>query len=107
MMIDDEMRGHAATAIERLERVIAKGPAAEHDVVRAAMEGVVAFRNRAIEKHRVGAVDRGCLDAANSLLSLAYGAEFPLSGFHVHRLEKTRDGMKDLVAQCGASGGVL
>jgi len=77
--------------------VIERGPAAEHNEVRAAMEGVVAFRNRAIKKHRAGVLDRRCLDAANSLLSLAFGAEFPLSGFHVHRLEQTRDGMRELL----------
>jgi hypothetical protein len=97
MMIDQEMREHASTTIDRLEQVIERGPAAKHDEVRAAMEGVVAFRNRAIEKYRAGDVDRRCLDAANSLLSLAFGAEFPLSGFHSHRLEQTRDGMRELL----------
>ncbi|MFD1911042.1 hypothetical protein [Halodurantibacterium flavum] len=97
MMIDRQMRDHATQAIERLDQVIGRGPDAEHDEVRAAMEGVVAFRNRAVERYRTGEIDRACLDAANSLLSLAFGAEFPLSGFHVHRLEQTRDGLRALL----------
>ena len=96
-MMDAAMRQHARDAVARLEHVLDRGAEVEHAEIQAATNAVVEFRNRAIKKHREGVVSDDCLDAANSLVSLAYGAEFPLSGLHRHRFEQTRDGMRKLL----------
>ena len=96
-LMDDEMRQHAAAAIDRLSHVLERGNAVEHDQIQSAVNAVIAFRNRAIEMRRKGAVSDDCLDQANSLVSLAYGAEFPLSGLHRRRFEQAREGMRKLL----------
>lgn len=96
-MMDRELCEAGRTAIRRLDKVSRADPGVSHDDVQQAVTCVVAFRNRAIALHREGRVDRQCRDAANALLSLAYGAEFPLSGFHAGRLRQVRDGMRSLI----------
>ena len=95
--MDTALQGHARDAIARLGHVLERGDDITHAEIQAAVNAVVAFRNSAIEKHRQGAVSDDCLDGANSLVSLAYGAEFPLSGLHRHRFEQTREGMERLL----------
>lgn len=95
--MDAEMRRHAGEAVARLEHVLERGAAVEHAEIQAAANAVIALRNRAIEKHREGAVSDDCLDRANALVSLAYGAEFPLSGLHRDRFEQTLKGMRNLL----------
>ena len=70
------------------------GPSVEHAAIQTASNGVIAFRNRATVEHRTGAVTGETSDSVSSLVSLADGAEFPLSGLHLHRLERTRDGLR-------------
>jgi hypothetical protein len=95
--MDAEMQDHARDAIARFDRILDEGLDVAHAEIQAAVNAVVAFRNRAIGKHREGAVSDGCLERANALVSLAYGAEFPLSGLHLRRFERTRDGMRELL----------
>ena len=95
--MDGGTREAADEAIRRLDRVIATGSDVTHDDVQAAVTSVVAFRNRLIAEYREGRADRDRLDGANALVSLAYGAEFPLTGFHLRRFEQTRDGLKALI----------
>jgi hypothetical protein len=95
--MDAEARRQASDAIDRLDHVLRRGPAVEHSEVQAASNAVIAFRNRAVEKHRAGAVTRGCLDQANAFVSLAYGFEFPLSGLHFDRIRRTRQGLAALL----------
>lgn len=95
--MDAQLRNSASTAIRSLDKVIAKGPKVPHQDVSSAVNCVVSFRNRAIDMARQGTASRDCVDRANALVSLAYGADFPLIGFHLHRLEQTRDGMKALL----------
>lgn len=97
--MDGEARQAGTEALRRLDKVIDEGSDVGHEDVHAAVTCVVAFRNALIAGHRAGRVDHGRLDAANALVSLAYGAEFPLSGFHRHRFEQTRDGLKKLLAE--------
>lgn len=95
--MDEEMQRLARTGAERLDSLLARAPDIPHAEIREAVDCVTAFRNRAIEKHRGGAVSRACLDRANALVSLAFGAEFPLSGLHLRRIEGVRDGLRDLL----------
>ena len=44
------------------------------------------------------AAGRDPLDRANMLVSIAVGAEFPVTGLHWDRIEKTRDGLRALLA---------
>ena len=85
--MDAAMQSHARDAIARLDHVLDRGGAVTHSDIKAAVNAVVAFRNRAIEKHRQGTISDGCPDGANALVSLAYRAQFPLSGLHRHRFE--------------------
>ncbi|CUH11632.1 hypothetical protein JSE7799_00187 [Jannaschia seosinensis] len=84
--MDAELQRHAEEAIARLRHVLGRGAEVRHDEIQAAAKAVIAFRNRTIAKHRDGAADGDCLDRANALVSLAYGAEFPLSGLHFKRI---------------------
>lgn len=52
---------------------------------------MIALRNQLLKLHRDGSISRARLDEANALVSLAHGAEHPLIGFHLHRLEQARD----------------
>jgi hypothetical protein len=96
--MDEAMRQRGRQAGASLDALLEAGPSASHDMVRAAVDGIVGFRNLTIVKHREGLTDRRCLDAANALLSLAYGAEFPMSGFKAKRLAQTRDAMRALLS---------
>lgn len=95
--MDAELRQCGSEAIARLDHVFDRGPEASHVEIRAATLSVIAFRDRAIERHREGTLAQDHLDRANALVSLAYGGEFPLSGLHMHRFEQTRDAMRDLL----------
>ena len=95
--MDADMQAHACAAIARLDHVLEQSGDIEHSDVQIAVNAVIAFRNRAIENHCRGAVSHRCLDKANALVSLAYGAEFPLSGLHRRRFEQTRTGLNELL----------
>jgi hypothetical protein len=95
--MDAELQRHAREAISRLEHVLDRGADVSHAEIQAATLSVIAFRDRALAKHREGTASEACLKRANQLLSLAYGSEFPLSGLHRDRFEQTRDGMRGLL----------
>ena len=96
--MDAELQRHARDAISRLDQVLKRGADVTHAEIRAATLSVLAFRDRALVKHREGTASDACLDSANALVSLAYGGEFPLSGLHHRRFEQTRDEMGRLLA---------
>lgn len=95
--MDALMQRHAEVALEAIDAVLHAGAGVEHTAIQAATNAVIAFRDRAIEEHRAGAVSRVTLDRANALVSLAYGAEFPLSGLQLQRLEQTGDRLRALL----------
>jgi hypothetical protein len=95
--MDAELQRHAREAIARLDHVLERGADLSHAEIQAATLSIVAFRDRALKKHREGTASGTCLDRANALLSLAYGGEFPLSGLHRNRIEQTRDGMRQML----------
>ena len=95
--MDERLQQYAHAAIARLDHVLEHGAHVDHAEIQAATLAVIAFRDRALERHREGTASDACLDGANALVSLAYGGEFPLSGLHRHRFEQTRDGMRALL----------
>lgn len=96
--MDQQSRNYAETAIAALDEVIASGPQVAHEDVASAVQCVAAMRNHMLAEARNGGVSRACLDQANALLSLAYGAQAPLMGLHLHRIGQTRDGLAALLA---------
>ena len=102
-MMDPHTRGAAAQAIAHLSAAIESGPEASHEDICAAFQAIVALRDQAIDGHCRGEVTDECRDRVNSLVSLAFGGEFPLSGFHVRRLEQTREGVRQLLADAAAA----
>jgi hypothetical protein len=107
VMRDGVMRGgvmsegvlqSAAAAIAALDAAIETGPQASHEQIAAAFQAVLELRDRVIDEARRGTATTGCRDRVNSLASLAYGGEFPLSGFHAHRLVQARGALAALLA---------
>lgn len=86
----------AESCVSALDAAIAHGADAPHDEIAHAVRCVIELRNRIIAQSRAGRFDRRHVNQANALVSLAHGAEHPLIGFHLHRLEQTRDGVKAL-----------
>ena len=97
--MDSELQQRAREVIDRLQHVLDSGPEVQHAEIQAAALSMIAFRNRVIEKHRQGTASDECLAQSNALVSLAYGAEFPLSGLHFSRIRQTCDGMRGLLAE--------
>ncbi|MBM9593385.1 hypothetical protein [Roseitranquillus sediminis] len=95
--MDADLASLAREAVARLEHVLARGSDVTHRDARAATLSVIDVRDRVLSYHRDGRATDGCLDRANSMLSMAYGAEFPLSGLHRRRFEQVRDGMRALI----------
>jgi hypothetical protein len=95
--MDTILRDHGLAAIRAIEAAIGAGPGARHEDVRQAVLPLVAFRDRAVALHVEGAVERDLLDRANALVSLAYGAQFPLAGMHLDRLEDAREHLQSLL----------
>jgi hypothetical protein len=96
-MMDPELQQHSHNAIAHIERILDGDRNIRHIDVQTAVNAVVAFRDRLIEKQREDNGLTECLNQANAFVSLAYGAEFPLSGLHRHRLEQVRQGMLKLI----------
>lgn len=96
-MIDSEARQEAEHAMAALETAIAQGPKARHREVAEAVRCVIALRNHLLDRARAGDDTRAALERVNSIASLAHGAEHPLIGFHLHRMEQTRDGLAALL----------
>jgi hypothetical protein len=107
VMRDGVMRGgvmsegvlqSAAAAIAALDVAIETGPQASHEQIAAAFQAIIELRDRVIDEARRGTATTGCRDRVNSLASLAYGGEFPLSGFYAHRLVQARGALAALLA---------
>lgn len=92
-----ELERQGRDAVVAIGAVLRAGSDVEHATIQRATVAVVAFRDGAIAEFRKGALERPFLDRANSLASLAYGAEFPLSGLHLRRMKQTRDGLLALI----------
>jgi hypothetical protein len=91
------------TAIRKLDEALAAGPKLEHEDLVVAIRCVAELRNELVARWRQGEAPREMLDRANALLSLAYGAQAPLIGIHLHRIEQTRDGLKRLLHSVDAT----
>ena len=87
-----------AEAIDRLEAALAAGPEVGHECVADAVRAVIALRNHVVAEFHGGTVPRDVLDRVNAVTSLAYGAEFPMMGVHLRRMEQTRDYLRELTA---------
>lgn len=98
-----DLQHHARQAVDRLRRVLDRGPAATHGEIRSAVNAVVEFRNATLARNSGGEASDDCLDRANALVSLAYGAEFPLSGLHFRRIEQVCEGMSRMLAECAST----
>jgi hypothetical protein len=103
--MNQDLKAAGREAIARLERASREHPDVKHEDIKDAVACVIAFRDLALARHRDGGGDRTVLDRANALVSLAYGCVFPLAGVHRHRIEQTRDAMKDLLAASGGNTG--
>lgn len=94
-MNDRTIAETAGLCINALEATLEYGPDAPHEEIARAVRCVIDLRDHVLELNRSGQLDQHHADQANSLVSLAHGAEQPLIGVHLHRLEQTRDGVKD------------
>src|SRR3546814_15866181 len=90
--MDTQSRRYAETAIAALDEVIAAGPQVAHEDVASAVRCVAALRNHMLAEVRNGGVSRTGLNRANALLSLAFGAQAPLIGFHPNRIQPPQIG---------------
>ena len=96
--MDAKSRRYAEKAIAALDEVIAAGPQVAHEDVASAVRCLAAMRNHMLAEVRNGGVSRTCLGRANALLSLVYGAQAPLIGFHLNRIKQTRRGLAALLS---------
>ena len=97
-MIAPETRQAAEAALRRLDRLLAERPHEVHEDLSEAVRGIVAIRDDLIRRLRADGGGRDPLDRANMLMSIAVGAEFPVTGLHWDRIEATRDGLRELLA---------
>jgi hypothetical protein len=88
-------RGCAEEAVTALDAVLTDRARSHADLAKA-IRCVIALRNSLIEERRAGRDTPECLAEVNALISLAFGAEFPLVGFHRDRIRHTRDGIAGL-----------
>ena len=99
-MIDPLARAAGAEAMSRLDKLLETRPHETHEEVTQAVRGIVRIRDALIELRRAGADTPGLQDTlaqANRLVSTAIGAQFPITGMHWERVEKTRDGLRALL----------
>ncbi|MGQ7793170.1 hypothetical protein ACUN0C_12235 [Faunimonas sp. B44] len=89
--MDRQARTIAQSAIDALDEALAAGPEVGHETVAAAVRQVIALRNHMIDDARQGRLDRRALDQINAVTSLAFGAEYPLMGVHLRRMEQVRE----------------
>ena len=99
-MISGEARATGTEALARLDRLLLERPQETHAELTLAVRGIVQIRDLLIERRRAGdmsddAQDR--LGRMNRLVSTAISAQFPVTGMHWDRVEKTRDGLRSLL----------
>ncbi|WP_431271816.1 hypothetical protein [Dankookia sp. P2] len=97
-MIAPETRQAAGAALRRLDRLLAERPHEVHEDLSEAVRGIVCIRDDLIQRVRADGDGKDQLDRVNQLVSIAVGAEFPVTGLHWERVEKTRDGLRALLA---------
>lgn len=96
--MDRQAREQAQSAVEAFGVAIEQGSSVRHEQIADAVRCLVALRNHLLETTRdLG--DRALLGRVNALVSLAHGAEHPLIGLHLHRMEQARDGIRDLLSR--------
>lgn len=95
--MDQSSREQAQSAIEAFEAAIGQGSKVKHEQIAEAVRRLIALRNQLRERTRAGEIDAVPLRQVNALVSLAHGAEHPLIGVHLHRMEQARDGLRTLV----------
>lgn len=98
----DELRALAQHALQVIERVLAEKSAKQEfqDTAEAA-RCIVRMRDHLIGRVRAEGPSSGAretLEHVNVLLSMVGAAEFPLSGIHWDRMQKTRDLLKEMLA---------
>jgi hypothetical protein len=101
-MITPEARQAAEAALRRLDRLLAERPQEVHEDLSEAVRGIVAIRDDLICRLRADGGGRDLLDHVNKLLSIAVGAEFPVTGLHWDRVETTRDMLRAMLAGSAA-----
>lgn len=95
--MDSHAQDLARAAMGRIETALAGGPDVDHQMVSEAVRSVVTLRNHIIELAKIGNVEPDLLSQINSIVSLAFGSEYPLMGIHRHRIEQTRDALRKFV----------
>ena len=91
-----------AAVLPKLDRLLAERSGDAHQTLTEAVRAAVAIRDELIARLRSEAGDghvRDRLHAANLLVSTAVGAQFPVTGIHWDRVEKTREGLRTIIAQ--------
>ncbi|TDH60872.1 hypothetical protein E2C06_19830 [Dankookia rubra] len=97
-MITPKARQAAAAALDRLDRLLAERPHEVHADLSEAVRSIAGVRDDLIQQVRADGSGRHLLDWVNQLVSVAVSAEFPVTGLHWDRVEKTRDGLRALLA---------
>lgn len=95
--MDQISRQQAQSAIEAFEAAIDQGSKVKHEQIAEAVRRLIALRNQLLERTRAGDMGAASLRQVNALVSLAHGAEHPLIGVHLHRMEQTRNGLRNLM----------
>lgn len=95
--MDEISRQQAQSAIEAFEAAIEQGSKVKHEQIAEAVRRLIALRNQLLERTRAGDIDGAPLPQVNALVSLAHGAEHPLIGVHLHRMEQARDSLRTLI----------
>lgn len=92
----------ARVVLPDLDRLLAERSGDAHQVLTDATRAAVAIRDELIMRLREEPSARPLrerLQQANLLVSTAVGAQFPVTGLHWDRVEKTRDGLKRMIAR--------
>ena len=97
MAAADALRNHGGRALAALEAAHEDDPepAAEHAA--EAFTHLIRLRDELIACSRAG---EGCgegLSRINALVSVAFGVERPINGFHWERVGETRDALRELL----------
>ena len=102
--MDQISRQQAQSAIEAFDAAISQGSKVRHEQIAEAVRRLIALRNQLLDRTRAGDIEGVPLKQVNALVSLAHGAEHPLIGVHLHRMEQARDGLRTLVTRTTAEG---
>ena len=101
-MISPGTRQAAEAALRQLDRLLAERPHEVHEDLSEAVRGIVGIRDDLIRRVRTDGSGKDVLDRVNQLVSIAVGAEFPVTGLHWDRIGTTRDMLRALLAEMAA-----